>query len=53
MGNELKDIAERLTNYSNTEGWVIVSAERKEDGSWTLNIEPLKKEEKNDNSANS
>ncbi len=54
MSNELRDIANRLTNYDNTEGWVITSAMRKEDGSWDLVLKPLiTKEDVDGNSAES
>lgn len=46
MDNELKDIAGALSGYYDKPGWRIVKAERQNDGSWMLLIQPetLKKE---------
>ena len=46
MDNELKDIAGALAGYSDKPGWQITKAERQQDGSWMLLIQPetLKKE---------
>ena len=46
MDNELKDIAGSLAGYSDNPGWRIIKAERQNDGSWMLLIQPetLKKE---------
>ena len=40
MDNELKDIAGALAGYSEKPGWRIIKAERLEDGSWMLLIQP-------------
>ena len=51
MSNELKDIAERLSGYSD-DGWSIFSAEKQPDGSWSLVIKAIdeaKKEASDDN----
>ena len=40
MANELKDIAERLHKDYEDEGWEIRSAEKRQDGGWTLVIQP-------------
>lgn len=45
MSNELKDIAERLSGYSD-DGWSIFSAEKQPDGSWSLVIKAIKDEAK-------
>jgi hypothetical protein len=39
MSNELKDIANKLSGYSDGEGWEIYSAEKQPDGSWNLTIQ--------------
>lgn len=50
MDNELKDIAGALAGYSDKPGWRIIKAERQDDGSWTLTIQPeTKKEAADDN----
>lgn len=46
MSNELKDIANKLSGYSDGEGWDIYSAEKLNDGSWRLEIRPESKEPK-------
>jgi hypothetical protein len=40
MDNELKDIAGALSGYSDKPGWRIIKAERQDDGSWMLMIQP-------------
>lgn len=41
MSNELKDIATKLCPYDSiSDGWVIVSAEKRNDGMWNLVITP-------------
>ena len=44
MGNELKDIVERLCGYD--DGWIVETAGKRADGGWDLIVQPLKKEEK-------
>lgn len=41
MDNELKDIVDRLHDYTN--GWQIISAARRNDGGWSLVIQPIEK----------
>lgn len=40
MDNELKEIAGALAGYSEHPGWQITKAERQQDGSWMLMIQP-------------
>jgi hypothetical protein len=44
MDNELKEIANKLEGY-NEKGWLITSAMRGQDGSWSLHIVPRKQSE--------
>ena len=52
MSNELKDIANRLSDFKDENGWQIVNA-KKADGKWFLVIEEItpaeKKEAAHDN----
>lgn len=43
MGNELKDIVERLNRDYEGAGWVITSAAKQVDGGWNLTIQPITK----------
>lgn len=45
MDNELKDIAGALAGYSDKPGWRIIKAERQDDGSWNLTIQPETKKQ--------
>lgn len=46
MGNELKDIANKLCPYDTLmEGWAIISALKRPDGTWSLVVKPIKTEE--------
>ena len=42
MSNELKDIVNRLSGYSDFEGWEILNAQKTEDGKWALLIDKIK-----------
>ena len=43
MSNELKDIVDRLNGVCD-DGWQIIHAVRRTDGSWALVIQPIAKE---------
>ena len=49
MSNELKDIANKLCPYDSlSDGWSIVSATKRNDGTWSLVIEAHVVEEKDE-----
>ena len=46
MSNELLDIADKLNGYKDGQGWKIISASQRNDGSWSLVIQPVATETK-------
>ena len=50
MSNELEDIAKRLFNCG-IDGWQIITAEKRQDGGWSLVVLPVAKEEPKDQEA--
>lgn len=53
MGNELKDIANKLCPYDSlNDGWSIISAEKLTNGNWNLQIEPHRVENEKPEEAN-
>lgn len=42
MDNELKEIVDRLNGICD-DGWQVIEAARRTDGSWTLAIQPIAK----------
>lgn len=45
MDNELKNICYLLEGYSDNKGWLVDSACRHDDGTWTLQVKPKPKKE--------
>lgn len=41
MSNELLDIADKLNGYKDGQGWKIITATKRNDGSWNLTIQPV------------
>lgn len=41
MSNELLDIADKLNGYKDGQGWKIITATKRNDGSWELIIQPV------------
>lgn len=41
MSNELLDIADKLNGYKKGQGWEILAATKRNDGSWSLVIQPV------------
>ena len=41
MSNELLDIADKLNGYKDGQGWKIITATKRNDGSWSLVIQPV------------
>ena len=52
MSNELRDIVNRLSGYSDTFGWEVTNAQKNEDGTWTLKVKEIENEEEAVNDEN-